>query len=223
MIYRYAFLANFIKNYNMISAGSRFKIPPKIWLLFCRPMRIIVILVFFTLTVIAYEHVWSAEVAEDGRSRIRRQAEVEPPSSTPKEPHAASLELVKWLRTMSDPQLLDTGEFVPEDSVDHFERPYLHGCRKDKYKDNNRVRTYDEESFCFKTLKIDSIEGGKFSENEIIDGKEVKVTFVDGSFAKTSFKAGRLHGIYRKFWCKFGPCDFFDLRAWRTPRHLAEV
>ena len=32
-----------------------------------------------------------------------------------------------------------------------------------------------------------------------------------------------LHGLSRKFWCRFGPCDLFEKREWTVPRYLAEV
>ena len=49
------------------------------------------------------------------------------------------------------------------------------------------------------------------------------ITFMDGSYLLGSFREGVLHGLVRKFRCKFGLCDFFESDSWSVPKHLWEV
>ena len=39
----------------------------------------------------------------------------------------------------------------------------------------------------------------------------------------TFLEKGVLHGLSRKFWCRFGPCDLFEKREWTVPKYLWEV
>ena len=76
------------------------------------------------------------------------------------------------------------------------------------------------ESLCQKSFGVARAEG------EFVDGKldgEATITFVDDSFLVGNFRRGVLHGLARAFWCRFGSCDFFELRTWSEPRHLKEV
>ena len=80
--------------------------------------------------------------------------------------------------------------------------------------------TFDDKAICRNVLKIESLEG------DFIKGQPngpIKLSFLDGSFAKANFKHGVLHGLYVGYWCKFGPCDLLELEAWRKPRHLREI
>ena len=78
---------------------------------------------------------------------------------------------------------------------------------------------FQEDSLC-QSLKIKKATG------EFKDGKltgECVISYIDGSFMKAAFKNGVLHGLVRKFRCRFGDCDFFDFAPWKEPKHLWEV
>ena len=73
-----------------------------------------------------------------------------------------------------------------------------------------------EESLC-NSFNIKKATG-TFSEGKLTGS--AKITFMDGSFLQGSFKEGVLHGLVRKFRCKFGLCDFFEGASWSVPKHL---
>jgi hypothetical protein len=142
-----------------------------------------------------------------------------------------SQKLVKWFRSMVNP---NTEEPIDAHTVIKKGHILLDQCVKDKYSKlssdlshnsngqifGNGKAVFETDSFCYKTLQIDGIES--HFQNGRPTGKTT-IFFVDGSFAKTHFVNGLLNGLYRRFWCKFGPCDHFDLEAWRKPKHLREV
>ena len=49
------------------------------------------------------------------------------------------------------------------------------------------------------------------------------IVFVDGTRMKAVFHRGVIHGLVRKFWCRFGECDYFKDQKYRTPTYLQEV
>ncbi len=156
------------------------------------------------------------------------------PQFEPKEePTEQSLQLVSWLREMADSS---KAMHMPDPSpLSDSPREYLFACAKDEFnlssglnKDSGEGESvrgrgwvdFARDSLCQKSFQVARAEG------DFVDGKlegEGTVTFVDDSFMRANFRAGVLHGLVRKFWCRFGPCDAFDLKAWSEPRHLEEV
>ena len=80
--------------------------------------------------------------------------------------------------------------------------------------------TFGSESLCSTSFGIQKASG-KFDEGKL-EGEGI-ITFTDGSLLKGTFKKGVLHGLARKFWCMFGPCDLFEKEEWSNPVHLWEV
>lgn len=76
-----------------------------------------------------------------------------------------------------------------------------------------------KESLC-QSFFIKKVTG--YFKDGKLDGEAI-VEYLDGSFMKANFKSGVMHGLVRKFWCKFGACDTFESEAWSQPRHLQEV
>jgi hypothetical protein len=80
--------------------------------------------------------------------------------------------------------------------------------------------TFAVDSLCSSSFDINKVRG-LFEEGKL-QGQGV-VTFVDGSLMKGTFVKGVLHGLARKFRCKFGPCDLFEREEWSKPKFLWEV
>lgn len=80
--------------------------------------------------------------------------------------------------------------------------------------------TFSEDSLCSHSFGIRAASG------EFVDGKlegTGVIEYNDGSFMRASFRAGVIHGMARKFRCKFGACDLFERESWSDPKHLWEV
>ena len=76
------------------------------------------------------------------------------------------------------------------------------------------------DSLCTTSFEIRKARGN-FVEGKL-EGEGV-ITFLDGSLLKGTFHRGVLHGLCRKFWCRFGPCDLFEKKEWTIPKYLWEV
>ncbi len=146
----------------------------------------------------------------------------------------SSLALVKWFKSVREGQWFDSNQVKVFDDVGPT-KFHLKDCLEDGkyfnishglkyYKDHliegQGLVTFEPDSACPRDLKIVSVQGHFIDGNP--DGLAI-INFDDGSFAKATFNHGSLDGLYVKYGCKFGPCDFFELEAWRQAKHLKEI
>ena len=142
--------------------------------------------------------------------------------------------LVKWFRNVINNPDLAFEEYTNAGEEDHkAQRPLVSDDMRDQVRwldkcniaienanFHNTTVNFDENNFCRKVLKIQSIQSD-FIEGQP-NGKSI-ITYHDGSYAKANFKDGILQGYLTKFWCRFGDCDLFEMKSWRIPRHLQEI
>lgn len=119
--------------------------------------------------------------------------------------------------------------------IEEGSKEYLFPCAHDDYKlsesltktnptegqtlDGQGWVTFPEDSLCY-SLKILKVTG-QFNDGKL--SGSARVDFTDGSWMRGNFNKGVLHGLVRKFWCKFGDCEYFESKKWSSPEHLKEV
>jgi len=148
-----------------------------------------------------------------------------------RKPSEQSLELQDWVRKMET-----TASMVRDDAEELGDDPkeFLFPCAQDHYTLSDSIREdpvtgmisgsgevkFGGDSLCTTSFEIRKAKGN-FVEGKL-EGEGV-ITFLDGSLLKGTFHKGVLHGLSRKFWCRFGPCDLFEKREWTVPKYLWEV
>ncbi|XP_059082047.1 histone-lysine N-methyltransferase SETD7-like [Tigriopus californicus] len=151
---------------------------------------------------------------------------------SPLMPPKQSQELAKWLQKMMMDLNLNRADPTP---MEEGSKEYLFPCAHDDYKisesltkvnptegqtlDGQGWVVFPEDSLCY-SLKILKVTG-QFNDGKL--SGSAKVDFTDGSWMRGNFVKGVLHGLVRKFWCKFGDCEYFESKKWSVPEHLKEI
>lgn len=142
------------------------------------------------------------------------------------------LKLVQWFKSIVDDSF-ELQTLMNED-FKAASKSFFDDCNQDKFVNtslglslNNEgqiegqgIAEYKSDAKCRQRHGI-SFVNGKFI-NGALHGRVI-FNFTDGSYSRAHFKHGLLDGLYVHFSCKFGPCDQFELEAWRKPRHLHKV
>ena len=157
-----------------------------------------------------------------------------------------SLVLVKWFKSVIDGNLVlkispnveagtQNQNQEGKNTIDKPTKNFFEDCTNDAFYNMSDTITwndkgqfegqgkiiYDRKAMCRNLHQIHSIEG-HFKQGHPFG--EAKITYRDGGHSKAKFdQQGVLHGLFIRFWCKFGTCNEFELEAWRKPRHLKEI
>ena len=177
--------------------------------------------------------------------RVKRDNEITAENIV-KSNEETSLVLVKWFKSVIDgnlvlktgPPNLEKAGTQNQDGKNAIDKPtknFFEDCANDHFynisdtiiwNDKGQFEgqgkiIYDRKAMCRRLHQIHSIEGN-FKQGHPFG--EAKITYRDGGHSKANFdQQGVLHGLFVRFWCKFGTCNEFELEAWRKPRHLKEI
>ena len=177
--------------------------------------------------------------------RVKRDNEITAENIV-KSNEETSLVLVKWFKSVIDGNLvLKTGPLNVEkagtqnqegkNTIDKPTKNFFEDCANDAFynmsdtiimNDKGQFEgqgkiIYDRKAMCRRLHQIHSIEGN-FKQGHPLGA--AKITYRDGGHSNANFdQQGVLHGLFVRFWCKFGTCNEFELEAWRKPRHLKEI
>ena len=143
---------------------------------------------------------------------VKRQVDVH------RQVRLAKERLFRWLKEMKDVWK----DFPILDGSDDGSDPvkFFGDCRIDPVTDFDGIFNVGEKSrSCFSEFGVTKLNGSFVGGN--LNGFAT-VHFANGSFIRAPFANGSISGLFRRFTCLYGSCDF-DYEPWNAPDRLAEV